>query len=402
MRAVLAQPPFRFLFIGQSLSLIGDAMVVIVLGLFITDRTGSTQDVGFVLAAYTAPLVILILLGGVIADRLPRRAVMIVSDGFRFALHGLLAVLIATDAVEIWHMVVIGALFGTAQAFFQPAYAGLVPQCVPEELIQPAQGLSGSARELSLLVGPALGTGLFFASGPAGAFIFDALTFLVSVAFLLRVRPRERGIPGERSTLLRELREGWDAVRARVWVWATIVAFSATLLFALAPYFVLGAAIADEQYGQAAIYGVVQAVWGAGTLIGTLVAARWRPLHPMRIAMLCTLPWPLSLLTFGLGAPVWLLVVATIAAGLGVGIFGVFWETALAERIPPHLLSRVSAYDWMGSLALLPVGYLLAGVVGDSVGASETLVAGAIIGAVALALGCLPRETRRLERLRPG
>jgi MFS family permease len=399
VRAVLSQPAFRNLFVGQSLSSIGDAMVIIVLGLFITDRTGSTADVGIVLSAYTLPLVLFILLGGVIADRLPRRTVMIASDCARFFLHAILAVLVATDAVEIWHMDVIGVLFGTAEAFFQPAYTGLVPQCVPEEDIQPARALTGSSRELSLIVGPAVGTALFFSTGATGAFAFDAATFLVSVFFLLRVHPRQRGEPGERSTILLELREGWDAVRARVWVWATIAAFSVTLLVALAPYFVLGAAIADAEYGQAAVYGLVQAVWGAGTLAGTVIAARWRPRYPMRTGMLWTLPWTPSFVALALGAPIGVLIASTVFAGVGVGMFGVWWETALAQRIPPHLLSRVSAYDWMGSLALLPVGYILAGVIGEAVGPSETLLVGAGIATVALVLGCLPRSTRTLARL---
>jgi MFS family permease len=401
VRRVLSQPAFRNLFIGQSLSAVGDSMVVIVLGLFITDRTGSTADVGLVLAAYTVPLVLFLLLGGVLADRLPRRTVMIASDLFRFVLHSVLAVLIVTDVVEVGHMIVIGALYGTAQAFFQPAYSGLVPQCVPEEDIQAAQGMTGFSRELSLVLGPAIGTVLFFASGPAGAFFFDALTFLVSVFFLSRVHPRVRGEAGERSTVIRELREGWAAVRSRVWVWASISAFSVVLLVSLAPYFVLGPAIAEEQYSDAAIFGVMQATWGVGSVIGTLVAARWRPQFPMRTGLLLTFFWPPSLVALALGAPVPALLVATAAGGAGFSIFVVWWETALAERIPPHLLSRVAAYDWMGSLALLPVGYVLAGILGETVGVSETALVGAGISAVALLLAFAPQETRTLRRLEP-
>ena len=210
------------------------------------------------LGAYAGPLVLFLLLGGVIADRLPRRAVMIGSDAVRGVLHAIVALLIALDAAQVWHLVVVGLLFGTAAAFFRPAYTGLVPQCVPEDLIQPAQGLSGISREVSIIAGPAIGTALVIVAGAAAAYALDVVTFAISIAFLLRVHPRERGEPGRRSTILVELREGWVAVRERAWVWATIAAFSVTLLCGVAPYFTLGASIAADGYGDVAVYGLMQ------------------------------------------------------------------------------------------------------------------------------------------------
>jgi predicted MFS family arabinose efflux permease len=380
-------------------SAIGDAMVTLIIGLYVTDLTGSASAVGLVLGAYYGPLVLFLLLGGVVADRLPRRTVMIASDAERGVLHALVALLIALDAAQVWHLVVIGVLFGTAAAFFRPAYAGLVPQCVPEELIQPAQGLAGISREVSVVAGPAIGTALVVGIGAAAAYALDVVTFIVSIAFLLRVHPRERGEPRPPSTVVQDLREGWTAVRERAWVWATIAAFSVTLLCGVAPYFTLGAVIAQERYGDLAVYGLVQIVTGAGMVAGSLWGTRWRPRFPIRTAMYWTLLWPLCLAAFALGAPMWALVSTVVAGGVGLGLFGVWWETALAERIPPHLLSRVSAYDWMGSLALLPLGYVLAGAIGESIGAAETLGIGSVICVVALGLALLPRETRTLARL---
>jgi MFS family permease len=399
MRAALAHPPFRNLWIGQSLSAVGDSMVIVVIGLYVTRLTGSVSDVGLVLAAYTAPLVGFLLLGGVYADRLPRRSVMLASDTIRGCLHGAVAVLIATGAARVWQLVAVGLLFGTAEAFFRPAYTGLIPQCVPEALIQAAQGLTGVTREGSLIVGPAIGTALVLGVGAAAAYGLDALTFAVSVAFLLRVHPRRRGEPAPRSTIRADLREGWVAVRRRAWVWATIAAFSVTLLLGLAPYFTLGAAIAGERYGRVGVFGLVQVMTGIGMVAGTLWAARWRPRFPMRTGFAGCLIWPVSLVAFALGAPAAALILATLGGGVGLGLFGVWWETALAQRIPPHLLSRVSAYDWMGSLALLPAGYALAGVVGAALGPSRTLLGGAVLCLLSLAAGLLPRETRTLARL---
>ena len=211
---VLRQRNFLLLFLGQAASTIGDRIVYVALALYVTD-IGSPTDVGLVLAAATFPLVGFLLLGGVWADRLPRNKVMIVTDLARFVLHAVLAALIFTDAVEIWHIIVIEALFGTAEAFFRPAYTGLVPQTVPEERIQDAKAATGALETVAEFAGPALATALVLGLGAGWAFAIDALTFLVSAAFLTRVRPRERGEAPARQTVLAELREGYEAVRSR-------------------------------------------------------------------------------------------------------------------------------------------------------------------------------------------
>jgi MFS family permease len=397
--SVLRSRDFRLLWLSQSASVIGDALVIVAIGLFVTRRTGNPSDVGIVLAAYSLPLVTFILFGGVLADRLPRQLVMVVSDLIRAALHGTLAILIATDVMQIWHMVVIGVLFGTAEAFFRPAYTGLVPQTVAEEDIQAAQALGGVTRELASFASPALATALVLGVGGAAAFGLDALTFVFSAALLIRVKARSRGVAAGRTTVLHELREGWHAVRERSWVWGTIAAFSAAILVALAPFFVLGAAVANEVYGTEAVFGLTNAAWGIGTITGVIIGARWKPRRPMLTGMIAAIPWPAAIAVFAAGPPLVVLYPAMAAAGVGIGLFGVWWETALAQRIPPHLLSRVSAWDWMGSLALLPAGYLLAGPLADALGDVRVMVAGGLIGMTACILGLLPPGTRQLTRL---
>ena len=195
---VLRHKDFRYLFLGQSASVIGDRAVVVAIALFVTQRTGSATDLGLVLAAQAIPLVGLLLFGGVWADRLPRHRIMVVTDLMRAGLHALLATLIFTGAVEIWQLVVIEALFGAAQAFFQPAYTGLLPQTVPESLIQDARALTESTANLAFLLGPALATALVLGVGAGAAFAFDAATFVLSALLLLRIRPR-RAASGRRD-----------------------------------------------------------------------------------------------------------------------------------------------------------------------------------------------------------
>jgi MFS family permease len=397
VRALLAHRDFRLLIGGQALSAIGDRVVLVALALYVTE-IGTPTDVGLVLAAATLPLVVFLVLGGVWADRLPRNKVMIGADLARAALHTLLAVLIFTGSVEIWQIVVIEACFGSAEAFFRPALTGLTPQTVPEELVQPAKAAMQTVEMLSTFVGPALATALVFGAGAGWAFAVDAATFVLSAALLLPIRPRRRGEVVLPESMLRDLRTGWTAVRTRPWVWGVIGAFSISLLFSWAPWITLGPTEARAVHGDPAVYGIVATVSGVGTLAGSVLGFRWRPRHPLRAGMLWALPWPAAVVWFAAGAPLWVVFPAFFIGGFGMALLMVWWETALAQRIPPHLLSRVSSYDWMGSLALVPVGYVLAGPLGEALGVTEVLIGGAVIAIAAQAAGLLVREVRTLPQ----
>jgi MFS family permease len=396
--SILRQRDFRTLWLSQSASVFGDALVIVAIGLFVTRRTHDASAVSAVLAAYALPLVVCLLVGGVVADRVPRRQIMVTADVIRGALHGLLAILIATGAVRLWQMIVIGALYGSAEAFFRPAYTGLIPQTVREADIQSAQALSGLSAELATFVSPALATALLLGVGAAAVFAVDAATFALSASLLLRVHVRQRGATVERAGALREFRDGWQAVRERTWVWATIAGFSVAVFAALAPFFVLGATVGHEVYGSAAVYGWATAAWGAGTVSGVAIGARWRPRRPMFAGVLAATSWPAVIAVFAVGPPLGVLYAVMAAGGIGLGAFQAWWETALAERIPPHLLSRVSAWDWMGSLALLPLGYAFTGPLADAVGARWVMAVGGVIGTAATAAALLPHSTRSLRR----
>jgi len=396
---VLRHPDFRNLFLGQSASVVGDRVVVVAIALFVTQTTGSATDLGLVLGAQSLPFVALLLFGGVFGDRLPRQRIMIAADVVRAVLHTTLAILIFAGPVAIWQLVVIEALFGSAQAFFQPAYAALIPQTVPDELLQDAKALTESMANVAFLLGPALATVLVLGLGAGEAFAFDAATFVVSIALLARVHPRPGAISptaGDES-VLHALREGWREVRSRTWVWVTIAVFTGAVLTIYAPWYALAPIIARDHYGGAGVFGVLESVAGVGAVIGALVALRWQPERPMRAGLLLVLVWPLQDGAFALGAPLPFVAACALGTGFGFSLFMIWWETALARHIPPGALARVSAWDWMGSLALLPLGYLLAGPLAAALGASAVLGVGSVIGLVLLGLALLPRETRELR-----
>ncbi|MDQ6806555.1 MAG: MFS transporter, partial [Actinomycetota bacterium] len=384
------------LFLGQAASVVGDRVVVVAIALFVTQRTGSSTDLGFVLAGQTLPLVALLLIGGVWADRLPRQRIMIATDLARAGLHALLTVLIFSGAVRIWEIVVIEACFGAAQAFFQPAYSGLIPQTVPEEQIQDAKALTETTANLAFLIGPALATLLVLTLGAGEAFAFDSATFVLSAVLLARVRPRHRGEALAQGSLLQELRGGWDEVRSRSWVWVTIAAFMGAILCVYAQWYALAPIIARDLYGGVGAFGVLESAAGVGAVFGALAGLKWRPARPLRAGLLMVLAWPVQAGALALGAPLAFVLLCAAATGVGFSLLMIWWETALAHHIPPRALSRVSAYDWMGSLALLPLGYLLAGPLAAALGARTVLLAGSAIGAVLLTLALLPRSTREL------
>jgi MFS family permease len=395
---VLREREFRLLWFGQSASTIGDRLVFVALALYVTE-IGTPTDVGVVLAAHAIPLVGCLLLGGVWADRLPRHRVMVATDLIRASMHALLAVLIFTGAVEIWHIVVIEAVFGAAEAFFRPAFTGLVPQTVPEPMLQEANAANSIVQTVAEFAGPALATALVLGVGAGWAFAFDAATFLVSAAFLVRLRPRRRGEMAPAATVLVELRVGWAEFRSRPWVWATVAIFCVMVLVAFAPYTVLGPTVAKDVYGGTGAYGTLAAALGLGTIAGALIGFRWRPERPLLAAFVVNLAWPVAIALFAVGVPLGLLAVVFVVSGAGLALFDVWWLTALAQRIPPHALSRVSSYDWMGSLALLPLGYLLAGPLGEALGNVDVVVAGGVLAFAVALLGFAIPDVWRLRAL---
>ncbi len=395
---VLRHRDFKFLFFGQSASAVGDQVVIVALALYITQRTGSPTDLGLVLAAQSLPLIALVLFGGVWADRLPRHRIMTAADYARALLHGVLAASIVLGGAGVAEMIVIEALFGAARAFFQPAYSGLLPQTIPDAEAQDARALSSATENLALLVGPALGAGMVLTVGAGAAFALDAATFLLSAELLRHINPRARGDAPrqERTTVIAELRAGWHEVRSRTWVWATIAAFTVAVLCAYAQWYALAPLVSRQLYGSGGIFGLLESVAGAGAVVGALVGLRWRPRRPMVVGLLLTLIWPIQSLAFAAASPLAVVVVLAFGAGLGFTLFEVWWSTALVRHIPPEALSRVSAYDWMGSLALLPLGFAIAGPLAGAVGARTVLAVGAAVALAMLVVAMVPRATREL------
>jgi MFS family permease len=391
---VLRQRDFRLVFGAFAVSVLGDRMVNIALAFAVLELGGSPSEIGIVLACRTLPLVGTLLIGGVVADRVSRRAVMVASDLSRVATQGALEALLITGAPAIWIVAALSGLTGAATGFFSPASTGLLPAVVAPEHLQQANGLRATAMSGGEIVGPALAGVLVASAGPGWALAIDAATFAVSAAFLAGLRLPAR-VPRRATSFLRDMREGWRAFRSRTWVW-TVVAAAALGNVVWPAFGVLGPVIAARELGGAAVWGAVMGAMGVGALAGSLAAIRVRPSRPLVLGVPCFALFaaPLALLAADASAP--LVAVGTFLAGGGMMLGGSVWESALQVHVPAEQLSRVSAYDWFGSLAFNPVGFAIWGPIAAAIGIEPALwVAAALLMASILPLLAI-REIREL------
>lgn len=376
MLEVLRERDFRLLWIGQATSAFGSGLVPVALAFAVIGLTGSPSELGLVLSAGLVSRVCLLLLGGVVADRLPRQHLMVAADALRAATQGTVAVLLLTGTAHVLELLVLFALYGAGDAFFSPASTGLVPETVSPARLQQANSLMGMGRDAARVSGPALAGLIVAGVGPGVAFAVDAATFLVSSVSLalLHVAPFVRA--GERPGLLTDLRDGWRELASRRWVWLMILKFSISSL-AIAPFFVLGPFVAEHELGGAAAWGAIGTCGAVGAVLGNVLAFRVRPPRPLFTGCLVVSLYALAPALLARPFPT-AAIAAAAAIGFGaVGFSDTLWFTALQERIPPHALSRVSSYDWLGSLVLQPVGYALAGPIAATIGIAATLLAGA-------------------------
>ena len=389
----LSGRPFRYLFLGQGASILGDAMNTIAIAFAVIELTGSKTDLGKVLMARALPLVVFLLVGGVWADRLPRRLVMLTSDVIRGACQTVLAVALLTDSATIPLMMGVMVVYGSAEAFFRPALSGLVPQTVSAEHLQQAQALLGMTPAVGLALGSIAGGAIVTLVGPAGAIAADAGTFVLSAASLAAIRlsgtalatPRARGF-------LADLAEGWNEFRSRSWLVTVVAGETLYSLLVMPAIFVLGPFVADRSLGGADGWAVVISSFGVGLLAGGAVSMRLRPRRPLVAAYLVTIPftgWLIVLasvdsLPSDVRLP--LLSATCIVAGATIAIAQTLLETTITQNVPAVARSRISSWRLLGSVSCQPIGFALIGPVAGAIGTSTAIWLGAAAVAVNIAV----------------
>jgi MFS family permease len=374
------QRSFRLFFFGQGISSVGDRIVSVALAFAVLDLTGSVKDLGVVLAAQAVPLVLFLLIGGVWADRLPRRAVMLASDLVRSAAQGASALLLVTDNAHVWQLVVLQAIYGAAEAFFKPAAQALLPETVAAADLQQANALIAVSENIANVGGPAVAGILVATLGAGWGLAIDAGSFLASAAFLSLMRV-QAVIPAVRTGTLSELRAGWRAFRSRTWLWVSALEFMSANALAFCPYLVLGPEIARASLGGAGAWAAISTATGIGAILGGTLGLRWNPRYPLRAMFVASLigTTPLLVLLAAV-APLAALLAAAVLSGMSISFFNLVWFAVVQRRIPGEELSRVSSWDALGSYAITPIGLAAAGPIGIALGFSATLYAAAALG----------------------
>jgi MFS family permease len=350
---------------------LGDRMVAVALAFAVLEIGGSVSDVGLVLAAGTFPLVATVLVGGVVADRASRRGVMVVADLIRVASQGAMAALLIAGVAEVWMLALLAGVTGAATGFFSPASTGLLPEVVLAEQLQPANALRVSAVSTGEILGPLLAGVVVAAAGAGWAIATDAVTFALSAACLAMLRMPTRAA-AQRSSFVADLRQGWAAFRSRRWVW-TFVAYFAMVNLLWGAWGTLGPIVAARDLGGAAAWGTILAAMGVGALAGSLLAARVMPSRPLLLAALTDGLFALPLAFLAAGPPVPLIACGALLSGAGMALTISLWESTLQRHVPGESLSRVSSYDWFGSLAFYPLGLAIWGPVAAAIGVDVSL-----------------------------
>ncbi len=376
----LVERPFRLLWIGQTASAAGDALIPVTIAFAVLQVGGSAGDLGIVFAAFTVAHVVLVLVGGVWADRLPRQLVMVVCDAVRAVAEVILALLLLSGTAQVWHLAVGAAVIGAASAFFLPASSGLVPQTVSSGRLQQANALMGLSRNATGIFGPPV-SGLLIALASTGVvFLVDAATFAISAISLLMLRlaPTEARSE-EPQPFFAELAAGWREVASRPWIVAAICTFAVTNM-AAAPFIILGPVVARDHLGGAAAWGLILTGGGVGGLIGGVLALRFRPKRPLLVGFAISGAMSLPALALIGPLPVLLIAASSMLSLTAIQLSNTWWFTMLQQHVPEHARSRVSSYDWLVSLVFAPLGYLLAGPLADHIGLTPTLLGAAALG----------------------
>jgi MFS family permease len=386
--APLQERRFRLLWLGRVSSAVGDSLVPVALA-FAVLSIGSPTALGGVLAAFMVTRVAFTLVGGVVADRLSRRAVMLACDVVRGVVEAFTAVMLLTHNMTLPLFFITAALFGAASAFFGPASDGLVPQTTSPANLLPANALLSMSEKTMNVFGPAASGVLIAFAGTGWVFAIDACTFAASAFFLLQLRLPAH-VQAPHGQFIRELREGFHEVTSRAWVRAPLIGFAVSN-FCFAAFIVLGPGIFRDHLGGARNWGIVSACGAIGGILGALASVRLRPHRPLTFGFAATVLVGVPIAALAPPLPA-LAIAAAWGVGMGaVGLSNTYWDTTLMRRIPASIFARVRSYEILVSFVFMPIGFLAFPLIAKALGVETTLfVAAGIAAATSLAVALLP------------
>ncbi len=373
---------FALLWTGMAVSLVGDGILLVALAWQTYELSDSPSTLGWIAAAYTLPMVVVLLGGGVLTDRFERRKLMIVADLIRVFSVGAMGALAVSHHLGLWKLGVLAALTGVGDALFAPAFGSIVPEIVPRELLVEANALDQFVRPLSNVIGPAIAGVLIAGAGVGTAFVADAATFVVSTvtAFALTARPFHHT---ERPSVKRELREGFAFVRARKWLWATLLASTIIMVAPAARYVLLPDLVKNNLHASAGALGLVYGAAAVGSIAGAVAFGQVGMTRRYVLVMYAS--WAVALLViagYGIAGSVAQLLALGLVGGFGLAFGQATWGTMMHRLVPREVLGRVTSLDWLSATSLMPMWFVAIGFIADAVGVRATLVGAGLIGGV--------------------
>jgi predicted MFS family arabinose efflux permease len=392
---VLAIRDFRLLLADRFLAPASFAFSLVGVAFAVLDTTGSTADLSFVLAAQIAPALVFALAGGVIADRVAPQRVIVAANLLIALGEGGFGLLVLAGGARLWQMIALETLTGSGMAMFYPASQALLPRLVPAGLLQQASALSRLAMNAAQMGGAAIAGAFVAAAGPGWALAVCGAGMVGTVPVLLSIRAPGAGrAPG--SSLLSDLRDGWEEFISRRWLWVIVAQFCVVMACWYGGFDVLGPVAAERYLGGPAAWGAITAADATGLIAGGLVSLRFTPRRPIRLTALIGGACALSPLSLAMRWPLWAVCAAALALGVAVEVMMVQWTVALARHIPAGRLARVSSYDILGSVLAMPAGALAAGPLAAAIGLRAAEFSAAALTLAASALALAPREVRTL------
>lgn len=402
-----ASGQYRLLVVALAASLLSAGAWIVAAAWQVIELGGSPIDLSIVAVGASLGLVAAVLVGGVVADRVPQRRILVVVEAVRAVVFAVAGVLAVSGAIEVWHLAVLSFVLGVADGFFYPAYSAWLPALLPADQLLAANGVEGVLRPVAQnAAGPALASALIAVQAPWLAFLVVAGLQVVAIGGLglMRTTAVRRDLDAEQAHPLRQmsrdLRDGFAYLLRTRWLFATLAFSILLVLVVIGPIEVLMPfAVRDQAGGGAGEFALVLAAFGLGGAAGSLLVASFR--LPRRYLTLMILAWGfgcIPLAVIGLTSWLWVMVVATFIVGFLFDGAQVVWGTLLQRRVPPAMLGRVSSLDFFVSLALMPLSMAVAGPVGEWLGlAPAFLIAGLVppvLAVVTLAAARLGEDER--------
>lgn len=396
--------PFALLWSGQTISRLGDSLYRIALSWWILEKTGSAAALGALAIFSLVPMLLFLLVGGVVVDRLPRFRIMLACDVVNTLVVGLVAVLAYTDQLQLWHVYAVSVVFGLAEAFFFPAYTASVPQIVGAEELPSANSLTSLSWQLSGVIGPTIGAIIVAAGGTSLAFGLDSVSFLIGAAFLLPLRhirpPAVRtDSPVPRSSPLSDMRDGWRIVLGSPWLWVTILVYAFINVTDSGPRNIALPFLIHDHLGlQVEALGLVASSFSIGCITGAILLGRLKRIRRRGLILYSSAALGgLMIVAYGLAPNLIVLLAAAFIYGVSFSAIALIWTNTLQEMVPPEMLGRVSSIDALGSFVLMPIGFALAGWLTDKIGPVQVFIIGGCSTITLAVLAYLHPGVRRVD-----